>query len=373
MQIATNSSEVWASIGFSDTTLNNRLIAVTNLLNPQVTTLLANAMYPLVIPNVGFINGLHSSNDSSRVIYKFTPNDIIPLAPINLSFSIVTYNSMRLNWVDVANNETGYAILISYDGGISYHVAQNLPTNSTSADISGLKHNCTYYFKVVALTEGRMSAPLEGSNSTLQAAYSGRFYVGNGLRTPHFSSITEAISKINQFGINGPIEILIQEGYSSNSESFPIVFTKISGLNSTNFITIKPAPEVNNLVISANFATSVIDFNGAEFIVIDGRSSDTSLTRKLTVINENSSGSTIRFFNSACHNILRFCRILGANNSNDQGVIFFGSSPANSRGNSYNIVEHCQIGNSINTPRHGIVSQGANSFNLYNEIRNCEI
>ena len=99
--------------------------------------------------------------------YTFTPN--IPATPTSLSFSNVTCSSMRLSWNDVADNELGYAIYRSDNGGATYSFIRQLTAGSTHSDESGLIANTTYYWKVYAFTEGGLSSALSGSYATIPA------------------------------------------------------------------------------------------------------------------------------------------------------------------------------------------------------------
>ena len=100
--------------------------------------------------------------------YTFTPN--IPATPTSLNFPIVASNSMTLTWNDVADNELGYAIYRSDDGGVTYSFIRQLVAGSTSSNESGLVANTTYYWKVYAFTEGGLSSALSGNKATLPAA-----------------------------------------------------------------------------------------------------------------------------------------------------------------------------------------------------------
>jgi fibronectin-binding autotransporter adhesin len=99
--------------------------------------------------------------------YTFTPN--IPTTPSSLNFSNVTCSSMRLSWNDLADNELGYAIYRSDNGGATYTFIRQLTAGSTHSDESGLIANTTYYWKVYAFTEGGLSSALSGSYATLPA------------------------------------------------------------------------------------------------------------------------------------------------------------------------------------------------------------
>ena len=76
---------------------------------------------------------------------------------------------MQLNWTDNASNEVGYVIYRSDDGGATYNFIHQLAANSTSSVETGLLAGTTYYWKVYAVTEGRLSAALLGSQSTSPA------------------------------------------------------------------------------------------------------------------------------------------------------------------------------------------------------------
>ena len=110
--------------------------------------------------------------------YTFTPN--IPNNPSNLTFPpvSVTSSSMTLNWNDNANNEIGYAIYNSLDG-TNYTYVTQLAANSTSYPAAGLSPGTTYYWKIYAVTEGGMSASLNGSQATTAAVNFTSVQTGN--------------------------------------------------------------------------------------------------------------------------------------------------------------------------------------------------
>ena len=104
---------------------------------------------------------------TSNSMLTFTPPT--PANPTNLTFSNVQLTSMQLNWTDNANNEIGYIIYRSDDGGATYNFLHQLAANTTSSNETGLLAGTTYYWKVYAVTEGRLSAALLGSQATSPA------------------------------------------------------------------------------------------------------------------------------------------------------------------------------------------------------------
>lgn len=166
MQVAIGSSVVSASIGMTYLNINNSLIYVTSISSPDVLRTSAGFVTNLVnTSTAGNIAGLNSYTNGSRVRYTFTP--VTPSAdPSNLSFTAVTSNSMTLNWNDNASNERGYVIYRSDDGGLTYNFVTQTAANATSSVQSALSPATVYHWKVYAVTEGALSNPLAGSQST---------------------------------------------------------------------------------------------------------------------------------------------------------------------------------------------------------------
>src|SRR5882724_1843737 len=95
--------------------------------------------------------------------YTFTPN--VPAPPTALSFTAVTPTTMTLNWTDNATNEVGYVIYNSTDGTNFSFVTQTA-ANATSQNVTSLNPSTTYFWQVLAVTEGALSSTLTGSQAT---------------------------------------------------------------------------------------------------------------------------------------------------------------------------------------------------------------
>lgn len=100
---------------------------------------------------------------NSRI--TFTPP--VPAAAVgSLTFTNILANGMTLNWTNWATNEVGYVIYSSTDG-INYTFMTQTAANATSAAITGLFSNTTYYWRVYAVTEGALSpTPASGTQAT---------------------------------------------------------------------------------------------------------------------------------------------------------------------------------------------------------------
>lgn len=110
---------------------------------------------------------------------RITFNPPTPANPgSTLTFTAVQQTSMTLNWTNWASNEVGYVVYYSYDGGIEYFFGGQTAVNATSLNLTGLWPGTTYQYRVYAVTEGRLSNPLTGSQATLAAG--NKVSAGNG-------------------------------------------------------------------------------------------------------------------------------------------------------------------------------------------------
>lgn len=62
----------------------------------------------------------------------------------------VSKGIINMEWLDIAMDETGYQIEYSIDGGKSYQVLKNLPSNTTQYTIPEAGFNANTLFRVVA-------------------------------------------------------------------------------------------------------------------------------------------------------------------------------------------------------------------------------
>ncbi|MBX3267822.1 MAG: fibronectin type III domain-containing protein [Acidobacteria bacterium] len=116
---------------------------------------------------LGNIASLHSTANGSRRVFRFIPP--VPNAPLNLTFANVLATSMTLQWADNSIDEKGFAVYASDDGGVNFEFRGLVGENATSANITGLRSNTKYQFRVYAVSEGGLSDPLEGAEATAAA------------------------------------------------------------------------------------------------------------------------------------------------------------------------------------------------------------
>lgn len=73
-----------------------------------------------------------------------------PAAPSGLTANAQTSSSIRLDWTDNSNNETGFEVHRSTDGGSTYSLLTTTSVDAETYTDSGLSASTTYYYKVLA-------------------------------------------------------------------------------------------------------------------------------------------------------------------------------------------------------------------------------
>ncbi|MEW5797471.1 MAG: fibronectin type III domain-containing protein [Bacteroidota bacterium] len=114
----------------------------------------------------GELNPPHTLQTEPSSNSKITISPPAMNAPHTLSFTSVTQTSMTLNWVDTLWNEVGFVIYRSDDGGANYNFITQTAPNVTSYNMTGLLAGTTYYYRVYAVNEGRLSSALSGNQFT---------------------------------------------------------------------------------------------------------------------------------------------------------------------------------------------------------------
>ena len=306
------------------------------------------------------ITNLNSTADGSRTIFTFTPPDA-PSAPTNLTFSAVSGTGMTLNWTDNATTETSYIIMRS-DDGTNYSNIASLAANSASYAASGLNFGTTYYWKVLAINEGR-SSEISASQATNPGTICGSKNIGPG---GDYASLNAAFTDINTNGLACNVNLILQSDYVSSVETFPI-----AGPNSAPMGTYTATiyPSVTGLSITSANTTGTINLNGSRNVIFDGRVNANGTTNDLVIENTHTSGYAINFINDANNNTIKYCNIKGVNTGS--GVVVF-STTTGITGNDNNTIENCNLTKGASKPKYLVYSAGTPSKeNSGNTIRNC--
>ena len=174
-----------------------------------------------------------------------------------------------------------------------------------------------------------------------------------------FTTLKQAFDAINANAggaYNGVVTLQIKDNTTE---------TATASLNaSTGYTSVLIYPIVSGKSISGFIASApLIDLNGAESVIFDGRLNATGAIPDLTISNtstsSNAATSTIRFINGAVNNVIQYSTILGAETHASSGVVFFSTSTA-AQGNSNNTIANNNISSvsSANRPTNAIFSSG---------------
>jgi hypothetical protein len=279
-----------------------------------------------------------------------------------------------------------------YSNGQALGLGTVVSNNTTTTfAATGLIPSTSYDFYVYAYNSGTCSGPLYATGTALSGtattvgcgSVSGTINVGPGLPNTvagGFTSLTNAMSYINNTGLGGNTTLALQTGYNgtNTNETFPITFPSNPCVGAGKSLTIKPATGVTGLLITDSLAgTPLIDFNGATYVTIDGVNNGLTISNRSAAATANT--STIRFINDATKCTVTNCTVLGSALvplGTTGGTIYFATGINN--GNDSISITNCKISAAGgNTPSKGIYSQGstssANSANSAITINNNEI
>ncbi|MFZ4707777.1 MAG: beta strand repeat-containing protein, partial [Bacteroidales bacterium] len=183
-----------------------------------------------------------------------------------------------------------------------------------------------------------------------------------GTTSGGYTTLKAAFDAINLGTHQGIITVKINASITETASA--VLNASGSGTlpNISDYTAVTIYPTATGLTISGNLAAPLIDLNGADNVIIDGRVNAigdvNNLIIKNTGISSTSGNSTIRFINDASSNIVKYCNILGSSTATDGAVVFF--STGTMTGNNTNTIDHNNISNSLdaNRPVNGIYSLG---------------
>jgi hypothetical protein len=220
-----------------------------------------------------------------------------------------------------------------------------------------MKSTSTHHFLIAIVISCFISITAYSQNVSVSGAV-----IGNG-SYPDLGAAFTAINSGAQTGSTIVVSIL-----ASTTE--PVTAVLNQGTWSTlSVIPVGGAPKS----ITGAIAGPLIDFNGADRVLVDGlNSSGNSLTVNNT---SNTTASTIRFINDAHVISVQNATVLGANTSTTSGTIVF--STASATGNDSITINACTIDASApNFPVNGIYSSGTTTSGMENHfvtINGCNI
>jgi hypothetical protein len=188
----------------------------------------------------------------------------------------------------------------------------------------------------------------------------------------YYTTLKGAFDAINAGTHTGTITVRIN---GSTTETASAVLNA-SGDGSANYSSVTVFPTAASLSVSGSLATPLIQLNGADNVVFDGRVNRAGAV-SLTISNTStaSGARTIELINSAQNNTVEYSIIRGAGTSSTQGTIIFSTSTSGA-GNDGNFIQFNNI-TSVSAgsrPLNAIYSAGtATRENSENTIRNNNI
>jgi len=195
--------------------------------------------------------------------------------------------------------------------------------------------------------------------------------VGTGGNYP---TLKAAFDAINAGNLTGAVTLQI---ISSTTET-ATASLNASGTGLANYTSVLIYATGAGYTIAGNLSTPLVNLNGADNVVIDGRVNATGVTPSLTLSNAHTStaATTIQLINSAENNSIRYAILSSSALSGSSGTIYL-SSAASGNGNDNNTIEYCNLTNTGgNRPLNSILSYGTagreNSGNIvrFNSIYN---
>ena len=313
MSIVMSSITVTASIGFTAGINDNQFFALQNLTSFPFTTIasqepptqnLVNSSAP------GIITGLHSTLDGQRRVFTFTPPALTGTIPTGLEVTEVGATNVTLKWNDTYSNELGYNVLFSSDN-VNFLSAGTTGPNATFFNAGNLILGNTYYFKVVAFTDGACSPSSNTVNATTSCFLNGTYTIGPG---GNYETLAKAIDSIKVKGVTGNVIFELTSSYTGSGEVFPITFPKASQIPCFNNykITVRPAASATNLQIMGAMNSPLLLLDSVNnYVTIDGRPGGTGTTGQLRIINTDA--APVLRLNNASNNKFLYVKFGGGN------------------------------------------------------------
>ena len=189
--------------------------------------------------------------------------------------------------------------------------------------------------------------------------------------TGDYPTLKAAFADINNGVITGAITLQITSSTTETASAVLNASGANGGLGTASYTTVLIYPTTTGLSISGALAAPLIDFNGADNVIIDGRVNQTGV-KDLTISNTSAtaSTSTLRFIGGATNNTVQYTTIKGSETDAASGIIFFSTGA-----NTGNKIDNSNITNSTDTnrPINAIYSAPATGVNSGVTISNNNI
>jgi hypothetical protein len=220
------------------------------------------------------------------------------------------------------------------------------------------------------------TAPGSPNSYKVANLISGTYTIGNG---DNYTNLTAIANELNnmEIGIAGNVVFELTNNYDgSTGETLPINFNQFLTTDPNWTVTIRPAAGVTARITSGDpgsgVGVAVINLNGADKLVLDGRPGSTGTDNEWTIRNTRTAatiGAVIRFVEDATYNTIRNLNIESQATSTTTGAIFFNTSTGTLGNSNNSIISNTIHGISGQSTAIGIYSSGtATALNSANTL-----
>ena len=209
--------------------------------------------------------------------------------------------------------------------------------------------------------------PTTPNTYTITGTISGTKTVGAG---GDYATLTAAVAALNNNEINGPVTLSLTD--ASYMEAVPFTINANAGSSASNTVTIKPAAGVSP-TISGSSTSCIINFNGADYMTIDGSNAVGGTSRDLTITNTSTgTSSAVVCMTSlgagagATNDTVKNTNLIGSTLTATNGTlfgVFSGSSTISTSSNGPDNDTNTVQNNNITKTQIGIYSGGENAAN----------
>jgi hypothetical protein len=185
-----------------------------------------------------------------------------------------------------------------------------------------------------------------------------------------YPTLTSAVSDLTLRGVNGPVTLELVDALYPN-ETYPILIPTITGADSVNTITIKPAAGVvAEIPGSVTQASSTIQLGGGSFVIIDG-SNNGSASQDLTISAQTTTAPALHFFSGGNNNVIKNVIVQSKNTSTGSGSLIFAAGT----GSMNNLIDNCTFKRvDTSATRFGVgVYFFSSTLSSFNQLKNSKI
>ncbi len=191
---------------------------------------------------------------------------------------------------------------------VSYYiVAQDLVSPTPNASCAPSAGASGFIFNPPSVS----TAPTSPSTYTIMGTIAGVFHVGAAQVAPNYTTLTNAITDLNNKVMVGAVTFILDDAAYSASETFPITIQSNYGSSSTNTLTIKPNTGATTAITGSVASGALIRIKNS-YTTLDG-SNNGSTTRDLTITNTNTTSPQVVFCPSVGSGILTNVTIKNTN------------------------------------------------------------